>query len=126
MKLVLCRHKRLAGKLGNLCRNQLGKSLRRVKSRADSRAAQSQLIKRLYRHAEQLRVSLKARPPAGDFLAELNRSCVLKMRTSGFYYALVLFFKAFEGFNQHFNRREELILHLNYRGNVHCGRECVV
>ena len=60
MEFVFSRHKGLARQESNLFRNELRKALGSIESRADSRSAESKLIKRLYRHAEKLRVSFKA------------------------------------------------------------------
>ena len=126
MEFVFRRHKAFSGKTGNLFGNKLRKALRRIKPRSDSRSAERQLVKRFNRHFQKLRVTLKACAPARNFLAELNRRCVLQMRSARFNDSLVLRFKALKGFNQHFNRRKQLILNRRNRGNVHRRGERVV
>ena len=99
MEFIGCSNKLLTRKCGHLACYKLCKAFRRVKSRSYGSAAEGELLERLERKFEQLNVTLKTASPAGNFLREGDGSCILQMRTSALYNALILRLKAFEGGN---------------------------
>ena len=83
-------------------------------------------MKRTDGKLQQLHVALQTASPTGNFLAEFDRSRVLKVCSARLDDPLVLFLQAAEGCDQRLDRRDQLVLDCDHGGNVHCRREGVI
>ena len=101
-------------------------SLRRVQSRADSSAAECELMQERQSCLQLLLRLLKHGEPAADLLREGDGNGILQMCTSGLDNALILLHEAAEGTCEEINAREEPVLDGDDGGDVHCCRESVV
>ena len=126
VELIRGGSERLAGELRDLRGDESIKALRSVKPCSDRGSAESELGQRGDRELQQLDVSLKARPPAGNLLAELYRGSVLKMSTTRLDDVVILLLKALKGGDELLDCRDQLVLNRDDSRNVHSGRESIV
>jgi len=110
MELVLCGDEIFAGQIGYFLCDFDVEALRRIEAGADCGSAERKALKRLNSCFQQLDIFFNGRSPAADFLGEGNRHSVLKMRTAGFYDALVFLLKALEFFDEVLCCRDKFVL----------------